>query len=830
MPDLDALVLIASSLASAVLAVAVYSRAPDRVWNRLFAVHAGAVTFWILFNYLLQQADTVAEADLWLRLTHPAVALVICTCLDLFWVFPEQTQPAPIRRRVGLYSVGVLMGLVGLAPNLYRSLSISSDTVLVEYGWPFWTFGVFTAGTLGYADYVLIRKMPRLTGLQRAQVKYVLTGMIISQFVPLVTMIMLPLIWHNTFYSRWGSAAYIFLIGFVAYAIAKHGIVRPIVALTRVSAYLLTGLAMALLVGLWVWLVEPHIAANGHRYACQMAGGIAMGLVGVPLYQMLRRRLERALPGAQMVHSAGQASEAILRTLESQKLPGSLARLILKLLQATHVSVFIRDPAGLCRLMAREIAPGAQEPLETPQVLSMRSPVVALVRLSRSLLVRAQVRRFSSVGQADLVLPELREFDAEVVAPILWENQLMGLVVIGERLAGDMYGPEELQALRDLLPQVSLAVRNAQLFDDVVQMKQYYENVVKQMQSGVIAVNADRTISMFNPAAEQMLGLSADAVIGQPLDVLPDPIAARLARALSGVPVRSEERLEVEAAAGRKIPVACNTSRWRGSPLVEEGAIAVLSDLTLVEELERERRDAEHLSTIRLLSAGMAHELRNPLVAIRTFAELLPTRWEDAEFRMDFLAMAQDEIDRIDRLLGNMLMLSKPADAVVEATDVDVVCEGVVRAMTPSAEAKHVRLIADLQVGAERPFFGDRSRLHQALINLVKNAVEAEAEGGTVRVMTRETRAAGGAPALAITVHNDHSHIPEDQIDLIFRPFYTRRTGGTGLGLPVCQTIIEEHHGTIRVVSPLGAGTSFIVELPLDSVTGETAHDRSVRH
>ncbi len=286
----------------------------------------------------------------------------------------------------------------------------------------------------------------------------------------------------------------------------------------------------------------------------------------------------------------------------------------------------------------------------------------------------------------------------------------------------------------------------------------------------------------------------------------------------------------MEAAGGGKIPVACNTSRWRGSPLVEEGAIAVLSDLTLVEELERERRDAEHLSTIRLLSAGMAHELRNPLVAIRTFAELLPTRWEDAEFRMDFLAMAQDEIDRIDRLLGNMLMLSKPADAVVEATDVDVVCEGVVRAMTPSAEAKHVRLIADLQVGAERPFFGDRSRLHQALINLVKNAVEAEAEGGTVRVMTRETRALGGVPLLAITVHNDHSHIPEDQIDLIFRPFYTRRTGGTGLGLPVCQTIIEEHHGTIRVVSPLGAGTSFIVELPLDSVTGETAHDRSVRH
>jgi PAS domain S-box-containing protein len=531
-----------------------------------------------------------------------------------------------------------------------------------------------------------------------------------------------------------------------------------------------------------------------------------------------------------MARSADQASGAILRTLDSQELPRSLARLILELLQATHVSVFVRDSSGSFRLVAHQMAATLREPLVRPPLVTSRSAIVSTVRLSRTLLIRSQVRRFQSVEQADVILPELREFDAEVVAPILWEDQLMGLVLVGERLAGDMYGPEELETLRNLLPQISLAQRNAELFDGVVQMKQYYENVVQQMQSGVIAVNADHTVSMFNPAAEQMLGLRADEVIGQPLDVLPDNIAARLRQVLTGLSVRPEDRLEVEEAGGGKIPVACSTSRWRGSPLAEEGAIAVISDLTLVEELERERQQAEHLSVIRLLSAGMAHELRNPLVAIRTFAELLPTRWEDAEFRVDFLATAQDEIDRIDRLLGNMLMLSKPADAVVEATDVDLVCEGVIRAMSPSAEAKQIRLVADLEAGPDRPFFGDRSRLHQALVNLVKNAVEAEPEGGPVRVITRETQPVDGPPLLTITVHNDDSHLAEDQLDLIFRPFYTRRAGGTGLGLPVCQTIIEEHHGTIRVTSRPGEGTSFIIELPLDSVAGETAHDRSVRH
>ena len=826
MPELDRLVLIAISLASAVLAVAVYSRAPDRVWNRLFGVHATAVSLWVLLNYLLQSTDSIGEVELWLRLTHPTVALVICTCLELFWVFPERSEPLPFRLRVGLYAFGAAMSLVGLAPNLFQSLQIAEGTVLVQYGWPFLIFGIFTAGTLGYADVVLIRKMPRLTGLQRAQVKYVLTGMIISQTVPLITMILLPLIWGNSYYSRWGSAAYIFMIGFFAYAIAKYGIVRPVVALTRAGAYLLSGLILAALASGLL-----HVAASFPQTSLQpllyVIMGTALGIVAVWLHRVIRLRLEMLLPGGQMAQGARQASEAILRTLDNRELAASLAELILQLLQATHVTVLQRTASGSFQLRSRAVAPTFRSPLNTPLSISPSATMVAMVKLSRDLLIRAQVRRFQSPAQADMILPEMRQFDAEVIAPVLWQDELMGLVLIGERLAGDMYGPEELQTMRTLLPQVSLATRNAELFEGVVQMKEYYENIVRQMQTGVIALDADGTISMFNPAAEHILGMEADGVIGQRLDVLPGDIAARLGRALRGIPMRAEERLEVPTPAGAKTPVACSTSRWRGSPLMQEGAIAVISDLTLVEELESERRDAEHLALIRLLTAGMAHELRNPLVAIRTFAELLPTRWEDAEFRHDFLATAQDEIDRIDRLLSNMLMLSKPADAVVEAIEVDSVCEGVVRALSAAAAASNVRLVANLSLGADNPFFGDRSRLHQALMNLVKNAVEAEPPGGLVQVITGETRLADGRAGVSITIHNGQSHIPEDQLELIFRPFYTRRAGGTGLGLPVCQTIIEEHHGSIRVSSSPVDGTSFIVELPLHSVTGETVHDRS---
>lgn len=828
LPRVDELVLIAISLASAVLAVAVYSRAPDRVWNRLFAVQAVSVSIWVALNYLLQAATTHAQADLWLRLTHPASALVICTFADIFWVFPERIEPAPLPRRALLYSLGFIASCVALAPNLYRSLQFGNGTVVVEYDWPFLIFGIFSVGTVIYADIFLLRKLPRLTGLQRVQVGYVLAGAAIGQCLTLFTNVLLPVVWHNTYYSRWGAGAYIFVIGSVAYAIAKHGIIRPAAALSRVSAYVVAGVIMFAAAFAVTTFGEPRLFPRNISPASYYVFiGICIGMISVPLHLHIRRKLQQALPGADILDTARSVSDAILRTLDGEELPDFLSNAILQMLKATHVSVFSRDVrSGAFVVRAIKMSGGIDG--EIPDVLPADSLLLRTVLSTRDLLDRTQIRRFQSLHEAQPLLSALRELDVEVVAPILWEDELIGLVLIGERVAGDMYSPDELQMLRHLLPQVSLAVRNAQLFDEVVRMNDYNENILRQMQSGVIAVNADREIVTLNPAAEEILGIRAAETIGSSLVALPERIAGRLALALSGHSVRSEDRLEVENAQGERIPVACSVSRWRGTPLSQEGAIAVISDLTLVEELERERRDAEHLAMIRLLSAGMAHELRNPLVAIRTFAELLPSRWDDAEFRSSFLRTTQDEIERIDRLLTDLLMLSKPADAVVEAIAVDVVCEGVIRTMSANAEAKHVRLVADLQFGGEYSFFGDRGRLHQALVNLVKNAIEAEPDDGFVKVTTCSERNHEHVVVVRIVVHNANSYLPEEVVEEIFRPFSSRRQGGTGLGLSVCQTIIEEHHGLIRVESKPETGTDFIVELPVQTGHGESAYGRSV--
>lgn len=822
------LVLLTIAAASACLGVAVYQRARDRVWNRIFAAHATVVSVWVMITYLIQIADSPAAAELYIRLAHAACALSITTLLDLFWVFPERTSPAPWQWRVTAYSAA-LASTVSLQPGLITRVELAQGTVLPEYGWSFHVWSVYVAVVLAYADIVMIRKMPRLSGVERAQVKYVLMGVVITQVIGMVTMLVLPGLFHNSLYTRWGTPAYIFVIGFTAYAIAKHRLIRPSVALAHAGGYAITGILVATMI--WFGLTGARTLLSDASLLTAM-GYLLVGVLIGGLTPSLHARVQRLVTHSRDSHTLREGShhvsEAILRTLDMEELPEFLAGAMEGILQPTFVAVYWRDRRSA--VLTRRVGPGkavSNNGVELPLSLPVDCLLAREAAAERKLIERSQVWRFYSMERAGPLLAAMRKVDADLVAPVLWEDELAGLMLIGEKRSGDMYGSEELAVLQNMLPQVSLAVRNAQLYDEVVQVKEYTENILREMKSGVIAVDADQCIVVANPAAEEILGLQASWMVGRTLEVLPPAIARALMQVLSGVPVRGEERFQITRPDGLKVPVACSCSTWRGTSQATEGAVAVVNDLTLVEELARERQEAEHLALIRVLSAGMAHELRNPLVAIRTFSELLPARWDEDEFRSAFQQMAKDEIDRIERLLTDLLMLSKPADAVVEPIDVDQLCEGVVRTLSALAESRGITLQATLRAARARPL-GDQSRLHQALVNLVKNAIEAESAGGRVEVSAGTIGGYGSASHVLITVFNPNSLIEEEQLGLIFKPFYTKRHGGTGLGLAICQTIVEEHKGSIRVTSRPGQGTEFAIELPLKAESGEQGHGRAV--
>jgi PAS domain S-box-containing protein len=379
-----------------------------------------------------------------------------------------------------------------------------------------------------------------------------------------------------------------------------------------------------------------------------------------------------------------------------------------------------------------------------------------------------------------------------------------------------MYADTELRFVAEVALQASLAMRNADLYAQTATLKDFNERILSQMDNAVVVTDDDERIVVFNAAAERLFGIAASEARGASIDVLPEGIANCIRASLGSGRILSGRHFEIQRGE-ETVPLACSTSPLEvESEERDQGAVAVVSDLTLIQELDRERQEAERLALIRVISAGMAHEIRNPLVAIRTFAELAPRRLDDPEFRSNFLTVVREEIRRIDKLVGDLLTLSKPADAVVEKVDVGLICEGVVRAMTGVAETKGVNLDIELdeRSGVAR---GDETRLHQALLNLVSNAIDAEPEGGQVILRTERASNERDGDHVRIHVHNSGSFIPPEQTEEIFRPFVSKKAKGTGLGLAICQTIIEEHRGDVSIESTEDSGTTFVVKLPLSA-------------
>ncbi|MGI5820302.1 MAG: ATP-binding protein, partial [Armatimonadota bacterium] len=796
--NLNLMALGLTAVAAICLGIAVYQRNPDRVWNRLFAVHATGGGLWTFVNYMIMAAGTPAEAGVWLRISHPVVAMVICSVVDFAWVFPERIDYVDPRRRVLLYGIGALVGTVAFAPDLYHEIVLGPGVVNVTYGWAFIPFGLFTVCMLGYADFVLLRKALHLQGVQRVQVIWVLIGLAVSHIVAIMAIIVIPIVWATTAYSGWGAGGYITTLAGMGYSIARHRLMRPSIAFRRMAIASVSALVVVSLGGAGLLAATPLLTRAGVPLTLVfMLAGIGMGTAISIAHAWVTKVAHRSQGESSSLH-AGSPSE-ILRTLDSERLLRLLARSLDDELETVGVAVYTRSRSRR-QLVPRVVIKDGQESGGNGQgALDLQHVVLDLVR-DGALVTRDQVFRFAPQGEARRLSLAMDELGAQAIAPLIWEDELIGAVTLGAKRSGEMYAEEELRFVAEVALQASLAIRNADLYAETATLKDFNERILSQMDNAVVVTDAEETIVVFNAAAERLFGIPADEARNSTVDVLPEGIARCIRASLGSGRILSSRHFQIQQG-DEAIPLACSTSPLEGDgEQRRQGSVAVISDLTLIQELERERQEAERLALIRVISAGMAHEIRNPLVAIRTFAELAPRRLDDPEFRSNFLTVVCEEIRRIDKLVGDLLTLSKPADAVVEEIDIGAVCQGVMRAMAGVAEAREVELRLELDE-IDGVTSGDETRLHQALLNLVSNAIDAEPGGGVVTLKVEECAEDAGGRMICISVHNPSSFIPREQIEEIFRPFVSKKATGTGLGLAICQTIIEEHRGDVRVES-----------------------------
>ncbi len=228
--------------------------------------------------------------------------------------------------------------------------------------------------------------------------------------------------------------------------------------------------------------------------------------------------------------------------------------------------------------------------------------------------------------------------------------------------------------------------------------------------------------------------------------------------------------------------------------------------------LTLQARQSEQLATIGLLGASLAHEIRNPLVSIKTFAHLLPTRFEDPEFRRRFKVLIPAEVDRIDNLTQQLLDLSNPRRHQMERISLHAVARETVDLMLTRATEARIALVTAYDATADT-IWADASAMRQVLINLLINAIQALEPQETDRRVELRTRSSPNGSVI-LEVSDNGPGIPPDQRGRLFHPFASTKTKGMGLGLAVCADILHEHKATIIVPDIGRGGATFRITFP----------------
>jgi signal transduction histidine kinase len=219
------------------------------------------------------------------------------------------------------------------------------------------------------------------------------------------------------------------------------------------------------------------------------------------------------------------------------------------------------------------------------------------------------------------------------------------------------------------------------------------------------------------------------------------------------------------------------------------------------------------------MASGLAHEIRNPLVAIKTFAELLPERADDHEFRSTFAKVAVREIHRIEQLLGRLRALAAPTSFPLRPVDLQVPLGETLDLLRGEADRRRVQLLVEIERDLPA-VLGEPDQLKQLFLNLCLNALEAMTGGGTLSLTVRADRERGDRHLVTVRVTDTGPGIPREDLTRVFEPFFTTKASGSGLGLAICRSIADAHRAALWAEpGPAGVGTAFMFQIPAPVVT-----------
>jgi two-component system, NtrC family, sensor kinase len=671
--------------------------------------------------------------------------------------------------------------------------------------------GYFAAGAL-----VLLRSYRQANvPLVKQQLKWVTRGTFVA-VGPFVVLYAIPYFLGLGFTAPWMKFSVFSLILLpltFGYAIVRYRLMDVDVIFRRGAAY---ALATAAIVGLYFGLVVLFADFFRDTELIRSRGGwllaiIVTALLFQPMVNWIQLRLERFFNRERYDYRATllQFARDLTTEVHVEGLLDQTAQRLGDTLAVDRVAIFLAGADGKLQLAkSRGIAVEGALDLS---FLDAERPEMA-----KGYLFLDSTR--SLFGYPAASAKAIEQLGLHYYFPLTVKGRTLGFLGLGKTHRGDFLSSDDVDLLRTISGYVSVALENARLYESLERealeyqaLKDFSESIIESIDVGVLACDLAQKVESWNLSMEKLYGLPGDQAVGKSLgEIFPPELLAELPAPGEPRRVLSLYKFRLANALGEPMIVNLSTVPLLGKGEEVIGRLLILTDLTEKVNLEDQLVQAEKLSSIGMLAAGVAHEVNTPLAVITSQVQMLLRQTAPDDPNLKVLDKVVKQGFRASEIINNLLKFSRVSGSERTEQDVNRILRDTHSLVEPILRSSHIAV--SLQLARDLPpVFGNAGKLQQVFMNLIMNARDAMPQGGELTLVSESENS-----SVLVEVADNGVGIPPEHLRKIFDPFFTTKSTsrGTGLGLAVAYGIIREHSGKIDVQSAVGRGTTFRLELP----------------
>jgi PAS domain S-box-containing protein len=665
------------------------------------------------------------------------------------------------------------------------------------------------------------------TPLLRQQLKWLTRGALLA-ILPFTLLYAIPYLFDipmPSLLTKLAGLSLVFLPLTFCWAIIRYRLMDTDLIFKRGVAYTL---ASATLLGGYFGVIalSAVLVHNGlPESVSRWAFGVAI-LVTAAIFDPLKRRIQGWVDRAfdRQKYDYRKALVEFGRSLSSETnidaLLDSIVERLPRTLLVSRVAVFLAQPAGGLRLAASHgLLSGATDRNLALGFLDFDRAAdhshIFLENAQQALHLPPDQQRTAALLDLNYYLP-CRVQDGTTTRTI-------AVIGLGRTIGGDFLSSEDVELLESLASYIGIALQNASLYarlqekiSEFERLKEFNENIVESINVGILALDLDDCVESWNAQMEAMYAVSRGEALGQTLgSVFPEEFVTAIEAFRNEPGVHHLYKFPLTTHAGEQRTVNIAIAPLLSRDFVAVGRIILVDDITERVSLETQLAQADKLSSIGLLAAGVAHEINTPLAVISSYSQMLSKQMRGDLRLGPVLEKITQQSFRASEIANGLLNFSRTSTTEFRETNLNQVIRDTLSLL--EHQFKTAQIIVDAELTDNLPpIHGNPGKLQQVFLNLLLNAKESMPGGGRLRVATL---ANGHVEAL---VADSGSGIAPEHLKRIYDPFFTTKTTprpgerrGTGLGLSVSYGIIQEHAGKIHVESAVGAGTTFHLEFPL---------------